>query len=357
MRWIHNRRVVRFFAFSLLIFYAISLSSPFVGVALADWEPPAPYEPPDDTYIPPDPYEAPEYQQPDPYQAEDPGKREGEENSGSDSQQGDNGDEGQQSDNVVQSPEYKAFKYVVKDLFLGNIGSLSEVDFDISRFNPQAAVIQALRGANGALAGNDFLGKWTTIGLDAWQSVDNAKHVGKFVRSPSEIKAAWQASVAGRSVSSYSNWGRFLENASKPLKVGGDYVARPLKMAGKAAPVLAAVETGISAYEAIQNFSDKGISSTDGWANVGEMMMSGAVVLSASGVGAPVAAGVAVAGAAIWTVSKGIKHWNTVTDTLKMAGNGVKSFVKDPVKTTKKAASAVKDGVSGAVDTVKGWFS
>nr|MDA8352519.1 hypothetical protein [Bacillota bacterium] len=212
-------------------------------------------------------------------------------------------------------------------------------------------------GANGALAGNDFLGKWTTIGLDAWQSVDNAKHVGKFVRSPSEIKAAWQASVAGRSVSSYSNWGRFLENASKPLKVGGDYVARPLKMAGKAAPVLAAVETGISAYEAIQNFSDKGISSTDGWANVGEMMMSGAVVLSASGVGAPVAAGVAVAGAAIWTVSKGIKHWNTVTDTLKMAGNGVKSFVKDPVKTTKKAASAVKDGVSGAVDTVKGWFS
>ena len=82
MRWIHNRRVVRFFAFSLLIFYAISLSSPFVGVALADWEPPAPYEPPDDTYIPPDPYEAPEYQQPDPYQAEDPGKREGEERSG-----------------------------------------------------------------------------------------------------------------------------------------------------------------------------------------------------------------------------------------------------------------------------------
>lgn len=94
MKW-HNKRIIRFFTLSLLLFYAISLSSPFVGVALADWEPPAPYEAPDDTYIPPDPYQAPddtyispdpykapEHKQSDPYQAEDPGKREGEERSG-----------------------------------------------------------------------------------------------------------------------------------------------------------------------------------------------------------------------------------------------------------------------------------
>ncbi|GGA57484.1 hypothetical protein GCM10007416_33390 [Kroppenstedtia guangzhouensis] len=196
------------------------------------------------------------------------------------------------------------------------------------------------------------------MGLDGWQAVDNWKHISQFVRSPSEIRAAWQAAMQGeRAFSTASNWSQFLGNASKPLKVAGDYVARPLKAAGKLAPIFAAVDVGISTAEAIENFSNNGLKSVDGWANVGEVMMSGAVVLSASGVGAPVAAGVAVVGGVIWGVSKGIKHWDTIKETGRKVVNGVKALKDDPVGTTKKAFKVAKDKIGGAVDTVKGWFS
>ncbi|MFD1407738.1 hypothetical protein ACFQ49_06140 [Kroppenstedtia eburnea] len=126
---------------------------------------------------------------------------------------------------------------------------------------------------------------------------------------------------------------------------------------GALAPIFAAVDVGISTSEAIENFTNDGLGSVDGWSNVGEMMMSGAVVLSASGAGAPVAAGVAVVGGVIWGVSKGIKHWGTIKETGRKVINGVKALKEDPVGTTKKAFKAAKSKMGGAVDTVKGWFS
>ena len=94
-------------------------------------------------------------------------------------------------------------------------------------------------------------------------------------------------------------------------------------IAGKAAPWMAAISTGISGAETIMNFANGDVN--NGIASLGETMMSGAVVLSATGVGAPIAAGVAVVGGLLWAGAKIYKHKDTIVRVAKDVGKGIKN--------------------------------
>ncbi|TFJ91285.1 hypothetical protein [Lentibacillus salicampi] len=120
------------------------------------------------------------------------------------------------------------------------------------------------------------------------------------------------------------------------------------KIAGKVTPWTAAADVGLSGFEAATHFSDGNVN--EGIGSTGEMLMSGAVVASATGVGAPVAAGMAVVGFGMWAGSKVYKHWDTVTKTVSKAWEGTKNLAKN-------AADGVKNAAKSVADTIGRWFS
>lgn len=91
--------------------------------------------------------------------------------------------------------------------------------------------------------------------------------------------------------------------------------------------------------------------------NLGEILMSGAVIASASGFGAPVAAGMAAIGGGLWLIGKAIEHRKTIAKVFTQPVQTAKEVANTVTKAAKNVATTVKKGISNAVDTVKGWFS
>src|SRR5690606_2306629 len=91
--------------------------------------------------------------------------------------------------------------------------------------------------------------------------------------------------------------------------------------------------------------------------NLGEILMSGAVIAAATGAGAPVAAGMAAIGGGLWLIGKAIEHRKTIAKVFTQPVQTAKEVANTVTKAAKNVATTVKKGISNAVDTVKGWFS
>lgn len=275
----------------------------------------------------------------------------GKDNSNNQGQGGSNSN-GSEKFPFSDDPDYQAFKLITKDMIIPAIEGLNKhtlIDIDWDRYDQQLGKSMA-KGLLKNQLENIFKGDSSllsgigTLGLDVWSGVDHAKHLSGFVNSWSDVKSAWTAAMnpAGFSGAA-SRTGSFISNATKSFDMGTG-------IAGKAAPWMAAISTGISGAETIMNFANG--KNVDGFASLGETLMSGAVVLSATGVGAPIAAGVAIAGGVLWAGAMVVKHKDTIVKAAKAVGKGVKT-----------AAKAVGDAVKGGIDVVKsgfkkiaGWF-
>lgn len=249
-------------------------------------------------------------------------------------------------------PDYQAIKFITKDMLFPALQGLDRhtiMDIDWNRYGDGLSRDLAKGIVKNRLEsmfkGDSALSAAGTMGLDVWSAYDNTKHISNFLTSPAEIMTAFNnARTAGTSFGSAVSGGAgFLTNATKPFNMGTG-------IAGKAAPWMAAISTGISGAETIMNFANG--KTNDGIASLGETLMSGAVVLSATGVGAPVAAGVAVLGGVLWAGAKIYKHRESVKKIGKSVGNGIMKATKATVNAVKGGVDAVKSGLG----KVAGWF-
>jgi hypothetical protein len=266
--------------------------------------------------------------------------------------QGDSNSEDPKKYPFSDDPAYQAFKLITNDMLFPAIKGLDKhtlIDIDWDRYdqNMNKSIAKGiLKNQLGDMfKGDSLLSGLGNLGLDAWSGVDHAKHLSGFFNSWTNVKDALSTirTTGGSFSGAASGSGSILSKITKPFDMGTG-------IAGKAAPWMAAISTGISGAETIMHFSNG--DNVDGFASLGETLMSGAVVLSATGVGAPIAAGVAVAGGLLWAGAMVVKHKDTVVKAAKAVGNGVK-----------KAAKAVGDAVKGGIDVVKsgfkkiaGWF-
>lgn len=261
------------------------------------------------------------------------------------------------------NPDYKAFKFIKDSMIFPAIEGLDRhtlIDIDWNRYGENYTNSFFKGVFKGQLEAGfkeqSLLSAPVNLGLDIWSGVDNYKHVSKFLRSWSDIKSVWTTARAGGSFSTAATGatGTFLSKVSgsaKPFSMGTG-------IAGKAAPWMAAISTGISGAETIMNFSNGKVN--DGIASLGETLMSGAVVLSATGVGAPVAAGVAVVGGALWLGAKIYKNYDAITKAWKNR----RKLWNDAKRSVSNAVNAVKTKINDGVEAVKsgfkkvvGWFS
>lgn len=276
-------------------------------------------------------------------------------NSNEQSNQGNGGGSGSEDSErfpFSDDPNYQALTFITKDMIFPAIEGLDRhtlIDIDWNRYDQDLSKSVAqglLRNQLGNIFKDDsLLSGIGNLGLDVWSGVDHAKHLSGFFNSWTDIRSAWNAAATtGGGFSSFTSGGSsVLSSLTKPFDMGTG-------IAGKAAPWMAAISTGISGAETIMNFANG--NNVDGFASLGETLMSGAVVLSATGVGAPIAAGVAIAGGVLWAGAMVVKHKDTIVKAAKAVGNGVK-----------KVAQAVGDTVKGGIDAVKsgfkkiaGWF-
>lgn len=155
---------------------------------------------------------------------------------------------------------------------------------------------------------------------------------------------------------------KFWADISKPLDVEANlkqigklklFGPAPLRWLGKFSPWMATTDAVNSGISAITNFV-KG-NAAEGFRDAGHALMAGAVILSATGAGAPVAAGVAVLGAAFWVGGTIAKHWNTIR-TFANNPQAVINKVKNTFTGAKDFVKSAAEKVSGAFDKVKGWF-
>ncbi len=247
------------------------------------------------------------------------------------------------------NPDYKAFKFIKDSMIFPAIEGLDRhtlIDIDWNRYgeNYTGSLFKGiLKGQlEAGFKEQSLLSAPVNLGLDVWSGVDNARHVGKFLGSWSDVKSILTSARAGGSFSTAASGasGTFLSAATKPFNMGTG-------IAGKAAPWMAAISTGISGAETIMNFSNGKVN--DGIASLGETLMSGAVVLSATGVGAPIAAGVAVVGGALWLGAKIYKNY----DAISKAWKNRRKLWNDAKKSVSNAVNTVKSGFKKVV----GWFS
>ncbi|HHW38078.1 MAG TPA: hypothetical protein GXX18_12720 [Bacillales bacterium] len=266
------------------------------------------------------------------------------------------GQDGSGSDNnrslpfqYEDNPNYQAFKFITDNMVFPAIEGLDKhtlIDIDWNRYGEDytgSLFKGVLKGQLEAGFKNEsLLSAPVNLGLDIWSGVDNAKHIGKFLGSWSDIQSAWTTARAGGSFSTAASGatGIFLSEATKPFSIGTG-------IAGKVAPWMAAISTGISGAETIMNFANGNVN--DGIASLGETLMSGAVVLSATGVGAPVAAGVAIVGGALWLGAKIYKN----ADAIASAWKNRRKLWNDAKKSVSNAVNTVKSGFKKVV----GWFS
>lgn len=287
----------------------------------------------------------------DPFNTDKPGNTESPtDNNSKDNTNGDSSSDETPMFDFKDNPTYEGVKSVMNDLLFPAIQGLDKhtiIDIDWDRYDQEMGKSMAkslVKNQLGDLFEKDPTGLGE-LGLDIWSGVDHYKHLSGFFNSWTDIKSIWSAATTtGGSFSGAAGGaGSIFSKITKPFDMGTG-------IAGKAAPWMAAISTGISGAETIMNFANG--DNVDGFASLGETLMSGAVVLSATGVGAPIAAGVAIAGGVLWAGAMAVKHWDTVVNTAKAVGNGVK-----------KAAKAVGDAVKGGIDVVKsgfkkiaGWF-
>lgn len=228
-----------------------------------------------------------------------------------------------------------ASKFTLSNIVLNSVNDLSRNWVgDWKNFDWQGAGIRDLKSLGkgafktvlGNIAPDNAFGDYLKFGLDAWTGYDNYKTVRNFFKSGESIKLAYQF-TKGANATNWTKAGSFFSNiANNPVKSFPG-------IASKVAPWTAGISGAISAVELGVNVSKGEYNKAIG--NLGEVLMSGAVVAGASGVGAPVAAGLAVAGGALWLGSKIYAHRKTI-------GKGVKKIAKGAANIGKKAWSAVK---------------
>ncbi|WP_077210657.1 hypothetical protein [Bacillus dakarensis] len=254
---------------------------------------------------------------------------------------------------------YKDFKFITNSMVFPAIEGLDRhtlIDIDWNRYgeNYTGSFFKGvIKGQLETGFKNDsILSAPGNLALDIWSGVDHAKHLSKFVGSWSDIKSAWTAARSGSTFSTAaSGAGTFFSGATKSFNMGTG-------IAGKAAPWMAAISTGVSGAETVMNFANGKVN--DGIASLGETLMSGAVVLSATGVGAPVAAGVAVVGGALWLGAKIYKNAGAIASAWKnrkKLWNDAKENVGNAVKAVKNKVSEGVDAVKSGFKKVVGWFS
>lgn len=293
-------------------------------------------------------------------------------NNGTTVTQGGSGDEGPPK-TYTDSPWYKAGKVVGKSMIMGSVDEFAKNaspyflnwprDWQKTHANytfknmdwNKVAEKSFLAALAASITGKDDGSKIALATLDSFTAADNYKTVQGYFKTKDEIKAAWNAVKTTASAkdtlrsaqgikNGLATTGSFLNDISKaPSKLTSG-------IGGKIAPWTAGISLAISAGEAYSNFS-KG-ETTKGVANIGEMLMSGAVIASATGVGAPIAAGMAVAGGLLWAGAKIYQHRHAIS-----------AFVKNPVKGIKDGAKAVMDGASKIAKgignigkAIGGWF-
>lgn len=269
-----------------------------------------------------------------------------------DQNQGDSSSEGTKKYPFSDDPAYQGLKFITNSMIFPAIKGLDKhtlIDIDWNRYeeNLSKSVAKSLikNQLGNMFDGNTLYGGLGKLGLDIWSGVDNAKHISGFFNSWTDIKSIWNtATTTGGSFSGAAlGSGSFFSKITKPFDMGTG-------IAGKAAPWMAAISTGISGAETIMNFANG--DTVDGFASLGETLMSGAVVLSATGVGAPIAAGVAIAGGVLWAGAKIVKHKDTVVKAVKAVGNGIANTAKAVGNVVKGGVDVVKSGFK----KIAGWF-
>src|SRR5690606_21338008 len=156
------------------------------------------------------------------------------------------------------------------------------------------------------------------LGWDPFKGIRYYKFLKMHFKSGAEIKAAFNNFVKNankiRNLNDLKNLDKlkgnlgklrkFWADISKPLDVEANlkqigklklFGPAPLRWLGKFSPWMATTDAVNSGISAITNFV-KG-NAAEGFRDAGHALMAGAVILSATGAGAPVAAGVAVLGA------------------------------------------------------------
>ncbi|PMB04022.1 hypothetical protein CEN49_21760 [Fischerella thermalis CCMEE 5273] len=340
-----------------MCFYFTSLLFPFgVAIAYSDYQPQDRYQAPEryqapkqyqapEQYQAPGPYQPPETEQspeqpiPDNYRESDNYRNSGENNNPTEYTEEDI-DQALDQINAnrpkPQSPldtdEYKAYKFTINNIYSTLIQKSADADFDISRFDFEGTITSIGRAGLGIISPNDTaIGYGTNLALDVWSAKDNYDKGKSFFKSARQIEFFWKLRQGEQGFSAAQRFGSFVS----------DITVNPVStstIAGKVSPVLAAVDIGFSAYEGVENLKSGEYNKAVG--NLGSMLMSGSTIAAATGAGAPIAAGMFIAGAALWGTSKIIQHkekigsfiknprraFNKVTDEVKNIGKGIKKF-------------------------------
>ncbi|MFD1409981.1 hypothetical protein ACFQ49_17845 [Kroppenstedtia eburnea] len=180
------------------------------------------------------------------------------------------------------------------------------------------------------------------VGMDVLTGINNGKDAYEYYK---KYKAAEAAAIAGKRGLQYANVASEASNVASKAGFGS-------KILTKASPVLSVAGTGIAAYDTYNNIQ-KGdwLGVTSG---VGDVLMSAAPLVATAF--PPVAAGMAIAGAALWIGAKGWQHRKSIA---KIATDPIGS-AKEAWQDTKKAASnagkAVADTTKKVWNKATSWF-
>jgi hypothetical protein len=366
---------IRLVALTVLLVFLISLISPFFGLAIANANPfPIPENRPIPENIPiPDNIPIPGNRPtpdnipvPDNKPIQDP-KPIPDENLDDSSRNIPEGNENPPS-------PFEAAKQTFKDILSDDLG-IDPANPRLEDLN-KGALISALGefwGYKEYLEDAAFTWDLGVLGKDAKKGYKYYKLLKMYFKSPAEIKAAWNNYIRNAdTVKSLRDINKLKGNVGKlkafwsdiskavdvdanakqigKLRLFGPTAAR---MLGKFSPWMATYDTVTSGLGAIRNFAQGNFN--QGFQDAGHALMAGAVVLSATGAGAPVAAGVAAVGAVLWAGAKIWQHRETIGRLITNPGGAIKSVV-NTVAGAKDFVSGVANKVSGAIDTVKGWF-
>lgn len=162
------------------------------------------------------------------------------------------------------------------------------------------------------------------VGMDVLTGINNGKDAYGYFKKAKAAQKATQEITKGIEVAGE------VSNVASKAGFGS-------KILTKANPVLSVVGTGIAAYDTYNNFQ-KGdwLGVTSG---VGDVLMSAAPLVAAAF--PPVAAGMAIAGAALWIGAKTVQHWDSI-----------KKIATDPIGSAKEAWGDTKKAVSNAAKDV-----
>ena len=260
--------------------------------------------------------------------------------------------DGTSNSNPPEGPSlYDINKYLHNDVLGGtvtymeqnNIRNPGELFTDFSRGGPLARNL-AFSTYKLGVKGHSF-GEFVGDSIDGGQKINEARQ--KFVELVNYRRAV-QAARAQETLQDIDN----LNDIRQGLQ------ATHFSPISKLNVGVAAVSAGYSAYETGQNIGklidadtshDRWLAGGDLGQSLGDTLMSGSVIAGATGLGAPIAAGMFIAGAALWTAG-------TVTKMVINRKEIYKSAKKTWNKVTDTASSLLGKGKSIA-KSVSSWFS